>query len=541
MWLQRLRPVLCGIFLALSCVAVASGQVVAPEALARSIEAWRGAPEGWKGLSERGALRFNNDLDGVVAVASDSEAVWRVVLGAAALDFGRAEPGELARVGEHGRQVFTRLLGGSVADSLRRWSLGEVLVDFGGDRRRRSTGAAWRATIGERSVCLDALLATHPVACRTALLVIARSSTDPLRVAAFRALARWSKDHGADEAIDLFLVRKLGERFDPTARPHPFNVLLERVQPGGAPLADRAGALLLERLQLMLISADWRETARALRLSAGIDIQKRVPMLLDALSVWDRREQRGSDIAGLVRIQGDLVRALQALSLRRHGSRPAPWIDWWIAVRQGREPMPGTPEFEEQRKARAAQPRSSASFFGLRPASNRVTFVLDFSGSMERGWGTSGHSRYVEAVDQLMRFLQGAGAGTYFNIILFSDEPLISSDELVEATPENLELARASLLRRTPQGGTHLRQAVELALKYSRGAGPDLEALEADTVVVLCDGETAEGRRWVAPFLDLILPAHPVVFHSVHLGTDDDGALESLARISGGDFLRVGG
>ena len=39
-----------------------------------------------------------------------------------------------------------------------------------------------------------------------------------------------------------------------------------------------------------------------------------------------------------------------------------------------------------------------------------------------------------------------------------------------------------------------------------------MESLQADTIVVLCDGETERGPRWVQPTLERVLPHHPLVF-----------------------------
>jgi hypothetical protein len=70
---------------------------------------------------------------------------------------------------------------------------------------------------------------------------------------------------------------------------------------------------------------------------------------------------------------------------------------------------------------------------------------------------------------------------------------------------------------------------------------PDLALLEADTVIVLCDGETAEGPDWVEPFLRRANLRARVVFHCVQVGAVGDGTLQKLASGSGGDYVRVDG
>lgn len=86
-----------------------------------------------------------------------------------------------------------------------------------------------------------------------------------------------------------------------------------------------------------------------------------------------------------------------------------------------------------------------------------------------------------------------------------------------------------------------LQSAVMRALKIGPDGLPDLAVLEADTVIVLCDGETAEGPGWVEPFLEIANQRARVIFHCVKIGAGGDGTLEKLAKGTGGDFVRVGG
>ena len=156
------------------------------------------------------------------------------------------------------------------------------------------------------------------------------------------------------------------------------------------------------------------------------------------------------------------------------------------------------------------------------------------------GGGTTGRTRYEEAVEQMMRFLQAAGEETRFNVILFNDTATRARTKLVEASARNLEAARRSLLEREPGGGTNLRPAVELALQLDARGEVDLSRLEADTVIVLCDGATAEGRSWVRPTIDRVRAEARVVFHCVLLANRGDGTLELLSSETRGEFLHVG-
>ena len=242
-----------------------------------------------------------------------------------------------------------------------------------------------------------------------------------------------------------------------------------------------------------------------------------------------------ADGRGSRRIQHDLASVLQTLSGKEIGTNPQSWRTWWRAVSDGQL------EFAEPGAEPPAPSSRSASFFGLRPVSSRVTFVLDHSGSMTSRWPGSGHTRYVEAIEQLLRYLQAAGPDTLYNVVLFDSNALLSTPHLVPATPENLELTRKSLLRRSPDGSTNLYAGIRKAFLEDGKGRIDVSRIEADTVVVLCDGVTDAGPAWIDPFLDRWADEARIVFHCVFLGDRSDGALERLARRTGGDFIQAGG
>jgi hypothetical protein len=80
-----------------------------------------------------------------------------------------------------------------------------------------------------------------------------------------------------------------------------------------------------------------------------------------------------------------------------------------------------------------------------------------------------------------------------------------------------------------------------MALGLGPGDELNLDLVMADTVVVLCDGQTGHGPGWVAPLIEKIGHATQVVFECVLIGSDGDGTLKALAQQTGGEFLRVDG
>ncbi len=381
-----------------------------------------------------------------------------------------------------------------------------------------------RHSLPRRRAALELILRTRTPAGLLALLTVCRSPSDPLRRRALMRLASWPAP-----ASDLFLVRQLGRPRDRRGDPHPFTVLLERVRSCPEPLATEASRVLAGRLAMSLLGADWRECSRSIELARALPLAYRVPLLIDALRSWGKRAERGE---GSRRIEGDLVRELRELSGREIGASARRWQEWWVGVRRGEIPLEPGADVEPLRTA--------ASFFGLRPQSDRLTFVIDRSGSMSTRWATSEHNRYEEAIEQMLRFLQASGEETRFNVVLFNGGTRVSGGELRPATARVLESARGSLLRIRPEGDTMLRSAVQRAMRISRGQ-MDLDALEADTIVVLCDGETEEGPSWVGPTLERHNAEARLRFYCVLIGSRGDGTLEALAEGTDGGFLRLGG
>lgn len=396
---------------------------------------------------------------------------------------------------------------------LSRWLAGEVLVSEANPVTRRVAAARLLAQDGSRHV-------------RQALLSCVRASEPELVVAAGEALV--GRD---DPAVSKLFVQTLQRAGPPTptalvgaADAHFRQVHLET--------DDRSMVDLESYVRKRMRDEDWRRAASAISVSAALPDDRAVPLLVGALETWGQRSREGHPVRRLLH---DLARELRGRSGLDLGSRPDRWRTWWEAVQSGRV----------QPHGREGQGLTRASFFGLRPETDRVTFVLDRSGSMKEPFspsdgGDGGRwTRYQESVAQMVRFLEGLGTGAHFNVVLFSDGAIAYRSELQPATPAQLRAARTWALRHRPSGGTQVRAGIERALAIDEEGQVDLEELEADTLILLCDGETAEGPSWVVPFLRRVNPVVRVVIHGVQIGSGGDGTLAQLAATTGGDFARV--
>lgn len=334
--------------------------------------------------------------------------------------------------------------------------------------------------------------------------------------------------------MDLFLVDLLRDAEDGRCDvpKGPLEAHLRALRPApGSVVSNR----LLEHLRERLKGTDWRAASRAISIASCLHDNVAFPPLIESLSIWLTREATDLPVK---RVQGDILGELERRSGRRLGLKPERWRALWQAVRAGELSLEGHVE---------GRPSfSRAGFFGLHPMTDRVTFVIDRSGSMDEAFGAStragsggGRTRYAEAIAQLVGCLEELGPRTRFNVVLFSDTARIWRKELKPASEPNLRAVALWARALQANGGTNLRAGVETALRLDRRGRLDLAELESDTIIVLCDGETAEGPGWVAPLLARIQPEARVVFHAVQIGGASDGTLQRLCELSGGDHVAV--
>ncbi len=450
--------------------------------------------------------------------AGEGRAMDRALLELACLGWSpgeeRAVPAEgrartsldvLARLG---RAELESALDDDGAEVFALWLVTEVLE---GENRR---------PLAERVLAAELLAGRFLPATRQVLQRCAREPDDDLARAAESALAGWP-----DPAVHVFFLEQLSRG---AGSMRAIAAHFERARESLEPLVlDR----LCSELARLYLCEDWRAAARARALVRALDPARAVPVLIEALATWERRGREGR---GSRRILFEISGELQRISGRTLGTKSERWSSWWEAVRSGRIALP------EEILAAGGQ-TSSAAFFGLHAVSDRVAFVVDRSGSMGSSFGTGARTRYEEAIVQLTRFLEQSGEDTRFTVALFGDEGLAWRPRLTEADPEHLRGVQNWLSSKSPQGETLLFQGLCSALDLDARGRLRADKLQADTVIVLCDGATTEGPGWVVPWLAANNEQAQVVFHCVQIGAEGNGTLEALASGSGGQFVRVKG
>lgn len=176
------------------------------------------------------------------------------------------------------------------------------------------------------------------------------------------------------------------------------------------------------------------------------------------------------------RLKQDFVGCLQSLTGMRYRDDPRSWRHYLGRIdtswRGGQAPT------------ELRLPKSAAQFVGLSMISDRVVFLIDFSGSM---WDRrAGASRRELVERELEGALTALPRTARFNVIPFADEPEPWEDALQPARPGRIKDAMKAFRKCRANGRGNFYDAARLAM----------EDPEVDTLVVLTDGAPTGGRRW---------------------------------------------
>jgi hypothetical protein len=205
---------------------------------------------------------------------------------------------------------------------------------------------------------------------------------------------------------------------------------------------------------------------------------------------------------------------------------PRPWRLWLERLPDGWTARTGTPPPAADASELGDRTRA---FAGLSVLSDRVRFLIDFSGSLWQG-AVEGRTRKDIAVEALSKGLTALAPDARFNVIPYTAEPLPWSDALRPARPSDVRDAVDALARCNASGRGNAFDAIQLAL-----ADPDV-----DTIVLYTDGVPTGGRRWNLDLMvELLLEQHRhrgVAFDVVLVDAKGGTARrwERLARATGG-------
>lgn len=288
----------------------------------------------------------------------------------------------------------------------------------------------------------------------------------------------------------------------------------------------------LARLHEMLRDPERNVRIEALQSTGNLRQRESIPVLIQRLGV-----ERG-------RIHQRVATILRLFTGLDLGSQPVAWQRWWD--KEGEAfPLPTYEEAlkaEQERDEKRSKDRSRATFYGLQVVSDRVVFVLDVSGSMERpargrGDRTSSNprgssTRLAVAQEEIRRVLTAFPNGNWFNLIFFAGGIQSWLDELEEMDDDTREEAIEYLYRQRAGGGTAIYDALERAF----------EDEQIDTIYLLSDGDPSAGKiidpgrirfevqRWNA--------IRKVQINTISIGQASQ-LLRWLAQDTGGEYVEV--
>jgi len=382
---------------------------------------------------------------------------------------------------------------------------------------------------------------------QNALTQYEKHATWRVRQLLARACAHW---HALlhDESLSrktLLVLKKL--RKDPEAR-----VRLAVVRS----LAAYKRAEAFELLKLCAKDEDWRVRGATIKSLKQIGTSEAVDLLIERM-----QSETG-------RLKDDINDALVELTGENLAFADS-WAAWWNGV--GRK----LPKNKKQRASKDGQDTSlkakdTARFYGIPTRSERICFIIDVSGSMNKevepirrvvitGRKASevpveGKTRIEVAKNELKRAVSNLNPDKLFNILFFNQAVKVWQKKMVKASRQGKQLARGEIQAVVASGTTYtlgaLREAFVIAgVIHSTGDRKKAKsAIGIDTIFLLSDGGPTDNRMDDPKPMDpeIILDSvrqwnrdAGIVIHTIAVDTEDVGTyfLSQLAAQNGGVFV----
>ena len=266
----------------------------------------------------------------------------------------------------------------------------------------------------------------------------------------------------------------------------------------------------LEAAKNNLRYRDWQVRAAAIALTVATRSAKSPPLLFAILEKESARMQE--DVRTALRV----VTGQQFQTLSE-------WQKWWAKEGdsfQTRGALAGTPGRNGDQQ--------TVSYWNIPVRSDRVTFVVDVSGSMAKPFGTGSNRRLTEAKRQLTGVLDRLPKKAKINIITFSRDAQLLFPKLQPLGKKQRKQADARITEIFSKGPTNVHDALAAAF----------EDRDVDTIFLLTDGRPSAGPI-VAPtaLADEVARwnlSRSIAIHTIAIGEKSD-LLERLAKDSGGE------
>jgi len=255
-------------------------------------------------------------------------------------------------------------------------------------------------------------------------------------------------------------------------------------------LGGRGEAEALDLLVAGLADPRWQVRSAA---ASGIAVYGRslgVPHLIGALA-----KAEGRDV-------DDLREALVRLTGKKYPGVAAAWEQWWAVAGESFR-GPKDPGYDPATAggggaSDAAEGGNRVSFYGIETRSERMLFVLDFSGSMhfEGSEAVKNRKKIDILYEEMRRTLAGLPDGSKFNMVGFSSDVRVWKKGGASRDQKTSKEAMEWIEKQKVVGSTNIYDALETCFRMMGvGAAADKRYEPAyDTVFFMTDGVPTSGK-----------------------------------------------
>ena len=238
----------------------------------------------------------------------------------------------------------------------------------------------------------------------------------------------------------------------------------------------------------------------------------------------------------IARLREDARAALLSLTGQKHGPFPGPWKKWWEEKGETfllpKNPVPHIVSDDS---------KTGGTFYGISTFSDRVLYIIDISGSMDRLPRKGAAKRQTKmdvAKKQLMGAIHGLNPTDQFGVIFFNHSVIPWQPKAKTASEGTKKVIQNWVFKQEPVGGTNIHDALEAGFRF---AATTTGRPVVDTIFFLTDGRPTAGRLMDPNrILDSVRNWNASLhlrIHAVGIGEDHDADfMRELAKIGGGEY-----
>ncbi|MGE0191925.1 MAG: VWA domain-containing protein [Planctomycetota bacterium] len=291
-------------------------------------------------------------------------------------------------------------------------------------------------------------------------------------------------------------------------------------------LAARGDEALLGKAvtYLALPPESFALTTAALRALRRMHRREAIEPLMDFLARDD-----------LGRLREDAHLSLLSLTGQKHGPYAEPWKAWWQDAKATFE-MPKDPI----EPGRVEGQQKGVTFYDIHTFSDRVLFIVDISGSMDKVDGDpKGRTKWEVAQEQLVGAVHGLDKSAVFNVVFFNHSIVRWQRKVQEATEPTKDQLEKWVKATSVVGGTNIHDALEAGFGVAQqSTGRPI----IDTIFFLTDGRPTAGKiQDGAAILAQVREWNAVAqlrIHAIGIGAEHDvDFMKELARIGDGEYV----